>query len=46
MVPLLVVGGGEPRPLGVREGFSDIGATSAAWLEVGKDGLPGEDFLA
>ncbi|MBA2375222.1 MAG: phosphopentomutase [Rubrobacteraceae bacterium] len=46
MAPLLVVGGGEPRPLGVREGFSDIGATSAAWLGVGKDGLPGEDFLA
>ncbi len=44
--PLLVVGGGEPRPLGVREGFSDIGAASAAWLGVGKDGLPGEDFLA
>ncbi len=45
-VPLLVVNGGEPRPLGVREGFSDIGAASAAWLGVEKDGLPGDDFLA
>ncbi len=45
-VPLLVVNRGEPRPLGVREGFSDIGASAAAWLGVGKDGLPGEDLLA
>lgn len=45
-VPLLAVGGGEPRPLGVREGFSDVGATSAAWLGVERDGLPGESFLA
>ena len=44
-VPLLVVGGGEPRDLGVREGFSDLGATVAAWLGVDKDGLPGESFL-
>lgn len=44
-VPILIVGGGEPRPLGVREGFSDLGAASAAWLEVEKDGLPGENFL-
>ena len=43
-VPLLVVGGGEPRDLGVREGFSDVGATAAAWLGVEKNGLPGEDF--
>ena len=43
-VPLLVVGGGEPRDLGVREGFYDVGATAAAWLGVEKDGLPGEDF--
>lgn len=44
-VPLLVVGGGEPRGLGVREGFSDLGATTAYWLGVEKDGLPGESFL-
>jgi phosphopentomutase len=44
-IPLLVVGGGEPRDLGVREGFSDVGATVASWLgvEIGK--LPGERFL-
>jgi phosphopentomutase len=44
-VPLLVVGGGEHVDLGVREGFSDVGATAAGWLGVEKDGLPGEDFL-
>ena len=44
-VPLLVVGGGEPVDLGVREGFSDVGATAAGWLGVEKKGLPGEDFL-
>ncbi len=44
-VPLLVVGGGEPRSLGIRNGFSDIGATSAAWLGVEKGDLPGGDFL-
>ena len=44
-VPLLVVGGGPPRELGVREGFSDLGATVAAWLGVERDRLPGEDFL-
>ena len=43
-VPLLAVGG-EARNLGIREGFSDIGATVAGWLGIGKDGLPGEDFL-
>jgi phosphopentomutase len=43
-VPLLVVGGGEPVDLGVREGFSDVGATAAGWLGVGKHGLPGKDF--
>ena len=32
-VPLLVVGIG-PRDLGVSEGFSDVGATVAAWLGV------------
>jgi phosphopentomutase len=44
-VPLLVVGGGEPADLGVRDGFSDVGATAAGWLGVQKDGLPGEDLL-
>jgi phosphopentomutase len=44
-VPLLVVGGGEPRDLGVREGFSDVGATVASWLGVEKGKLPGECFL-
>jgi phosphopentomutase len=44
-VPLLVVGGGEPVDLGVREGFSDVGATAAGWLGVEKVGLPGEDLL-
>ncbi len=44
-VPLLVVGGGRPREVGVREGFYDLGATVASWLGVEKDGLPGKDFL-
>ena len=44
-VPLLVVHGGEPRDLGVRGGFSDVGATVAAWLGAGQDGLPGDDLL-
>jgi phosphopentomutase len=44
-VPLLAVGGGEPEDLGVRESFSDVGATVAGWLGVEKDGLPGEDVL-
>ena len=44
-VPLLAVGGGEPRNLGVRDGFTDLGATVAAWLGVEKNGLPGKDFL-
>jgi len=44
-VPLLVVGGAEPADLGVREGFSDVGATIAGWLGVGGDGLPGGDLL-
>jgi len=43
-VPLLVVSGGEPRDLGVRDGFSDVGATVAAWLGAGSGGLPGESF--
>ena len=45
-VPLLVIGGGDVRDLGVREGFSDLGATVAAWLSVEKNGLPGKDILA
>jgi phosphopentomutase len=48
-VPLLVVesetGDKGPRDLGVRRGFSDLGATAAGWLGVEKDGLPGEAFL-
>jgi phosphopentomutase len=44
-VPLLVVGNGEARDLGVRTGFSDIGASVAVWLGVEKKGgLPGESF--
>jgi len=43
-VPLLVLGTG-PRDLGVSEGFSDLGATVAAWLDVGKGGLPGKCLL-
>jgi phosphopentomutase len=44
-VPLLAVGGGEPRDLGVREGFADVGTTAAGWLGVEKEGLTGKDFL-
>ena len=43
-VPLLVVGAGEPGDLGVRTGFSDVGASVAAWLGVERGGLPGEGF--
>jgi phosphopentomutase len=43
-VPLLVVGAGESGDLGVRIGFSDVGASVAAWLGVEKNGLPGESF--
>ena len=43
-VPLLIVDTG-PRDLGVSEGFSDVGATVAAWLDVGKGGLPGKSLL-
>ena len=43
-VPLLVAGG-EHRDLGVRASFSDVGASVAGWLEVGRDTLPGESFL-
>jgi phosphopentomutase len=44
-VPLLVVGGGEPRDLGIRNSFSDVGATVATWLGVDRGDLPGESFL-
>ncbi len=44
-VPLLVVGAGGSRDLGVRTGFSDVGASVAAWLGVDGDGLPGKNFL-
>jgi phosphopentomutase len=43
-VPLLVVGIG-PRDLGVSEGFSDVGATVAAWLGIARDKLPGESLV-
>lgn len=44
-VPLLVFGGGEPKDLGVRTGFSDLGASVAQWLGVESGGLPGSRFL-
>jgi phosphopentomutase len=44
-VPLLAVGGGAPKDLGVREGFWDLGASVAAWLGVEQGGLSGKDFL-
>jgi len=42
-VPLLVAegSGGEPQDLGVRTGFSDVGATVASWLGVDGGDLPG-----
>ena len=40
-VPLLVVGNGKPRDLGVRAGFSDLGASVASWLDVERGMLPG-----
>ena len=43
-VPLLVVGAGELRDLGARTGFSDVGASVAAWLGAQRDVLPGESF--
>jgi phosphopentomutase len=43
-VPLLVVGSGAPHDIGVRTGFSDVGASVAAWLGVEKENLPGESF--
>jgi phosphopentomutase len=45
-VPLLVAGARvEPRSLGVRETFSDLGATVAEWLGVGFRGR-GTSFLS
>jgi phosphopentomutase len=43
-VPLLAVGT-EPHDLGVSEGFSDAGATVAAWLGVDKEELPGKSLV-
>ena len=44
-VPLLVMGDGDTRDLGIRESFSDVGASVAAWLGVEKGGLPGRSFV-
>ena len=44
-VPLLVIGSEEPHDLGIRESFSDIGASVAAWLGVEQGGLPGRSFV-
>jgi phosphopentomutase len=44
-VPLLVIGSGEPHALGIREGFSDVGASVATWLRVEQGGLPGRSFV-
>ncbi|HET9927935.1 MAG TPA: phosphopentomutase [Rubrobacter sp.] len=44
-VPLLVIGSGEPRDLGIRESFSDVGASVAAWLGVEQGSLPGRSFV-
>jgi phosphopentomutase len=44
-VPLLVSGNGEPKNLGVREGFSDVGASVADWLGVEEGKLPGRSFI-
>ncbi len=44
-VPLLVIGSGEPHDLSIREGFSDVGASVAAWLRVELGGLPGRSFV-
>jgi phosphopentomutase len=43
-VPLLVIGSGEPRDLGIRKSFSDVGASVAAWLGVEKGRPPGRSF--
>jgi phosphopentomutase len=44
-VPLLVFGAGEPKDLGVRTGFSNVGASVASWLVVEQGGLPGASFV-
>jgi phosphopentomutase len=44
-VPLLVIGSGEAHDLGIRESFSDVGASVAAWLGVEQGGLPGRSFV-
>ena len=44
-VPLLVAGGEDPRDLGVRTGFSGVGASVASWLGVEQGGLPGNSFV-
>jgi phosphopentomutase len=44
-VPLLVIGSGGPHDLGIRESFSDVGASVAAGLGVEQGGLPGRSFL-
>ena len=44
-VPLLLVSNVGPHDLGVREGFSDVGATVAAWLGVERGGLPGKRLI-
>ncbi|HLM78107.1 MAG TPA: phosphopentomutase [Rubrobacteraceae bacterium] len=44
-VPLLVVGGDEPHCLGVRDGFSDVGATVAAHFGVKNNGLRGRNMF-
>ncbi|AHY47523.1 deoB: phosphopentomutase [Rubrobacter radiotolerans] len=43
-VPLLVVGSGTGE-VGVRDGFSDLGASVCAWLGVERGALPGKSFL-
>jgi phosphopentomutase len=43
-VPLLAICNG-PHDLGVRGSFSDVGATVAAWLDVGRGELPGESVV-
>jgi len=43
--PLLAAGlPGGPHPIGTRSTFADLGATVAALLGVGSDGLPGASF--
>jgi phosphopentomutase len=44
-VPLLAIGSGEAHHLGIRESFSDVGASVAAWLGVEQGGLPGRSFV-